>query len=111
MLRFGKLGIGRYRGWSGPPGLHMVLKLGHTSNEERTEMFLKSASTSNTFFPRWAKAIARFELTVDLPSPGIALVTTNVFTESCMEESSRMLQRARYASTPGEFGFRTCIGL
>ena len=27
-------------------GLHMVL---NTSNEERTEMFLKSASTSNTF--------------------------------------------------------------
>ena len=39
----------------------------------------RSQSTRMTFFPFCAKEMARFAATVDLPSPGMELVTMSTF--------------------------------
>ena len=62
-----------------------------------------SASIINVRFPDCAKATARFDETVVLPSPGSVLVQTKRFV-SC-GENSMLVRRARNASTSFECGF------
>lgn len=67
--------------------------------------FRKSASINNTLLPSCAKVIAKLDIVVVLPSPGIELViTTDLIGVSKLEYCIFVLNTL-YASDIGDFGF------